>query len=276
MTRAPASIRAVAVAVLETGPPADKLAASRAAVAAWRTGGVAPSVLPTPVTVPERPARPARPELLAPGAMPKRRRAGSRNSRIALLHALAHIEFNAIDLAWDLLARFAGDHGGAAFVDDWVSVAAEETLHFELLADRLASYDAAYGDLPAHDGLWEAALATGDDILARLAIVPLVLEARGLDVTPGMIGSLTKAGDVASAAVLDQIYQDEIGHVRTGKMWFDRICAARGLCPETCWADLVESRFKGQIKGPFNTAARRRAGLAPSFYDPGFAANAIN
>jgi uncharacterized ferritin-like protein (DUF455 family) len=164
---------------------------------------------------------------------------------VALLHALAHIELNAIDLAWDLVARFAGNDLPRRFFDDWVAVADEEATHHGLLAARLAELGAAYGDLPAHDGLWEAAADTAHDLLARLAVVPLVLEARGLDVTPEMIRRLERAGDGASAAILRIIYRDEIKHVAAGR-----------------------HHFKGSLKPPFNNAARDEAGFGPSYYAP--------
>jgi uncharacterized ferritin-like protein (DUF455 family) len=200
--------------------------------------------------------------------MPKRRAGGERESRIALLHALAHIELNAIDLAWDLIARFAPEHPPRAFFDDWVSVADEEATHHGLIVGRLGALGAAYGDLPAHDGLWEAAAATADDFLARLAVVPLVLEARGLDVTPAMIDRLERAGDAESAAVLRRIYTDEIAHVAAGRRWFDWACAARGLPPAATYQDRVRRYFKGTLKPPFNETARAQAGLAPAFYAP--------
>ena len=200
--------------------------------------------------------------------MAKRGRGQSRANRIALLHALAHIELNAIDLAWDLLARFAADAPSRAFFDDWVRVADEEARHFRLLSDRLEALGASYGELPAHDGLWQAAEATADDVLARLAVVPLVLEARGLDVTPAMIAWLERAGDDDSAAVLGRIYRDEIGHVAAGWRWFEAICGIRGLPPAATWRDLVRTRFRGRLKPPFNTAARAEAGLAENFYRP--------
>jgi uncharacterized ferritin-like protein (DUF455 family) len=184
-----------------------------------------------------------------------------------MLHALAHIELNAIDLACDLLARFAGQFP-AAFIDDWVTVAEEEAVHFSLLAERLAALGAAYGDLPAHDGLWQAATETAGDALDRLAIVPLVLEARGLDVTPAIITSLHQAGDADSAAVLTRIFDDEIGHVATGRRWFDWLCRARGLEPVRAWHELVRRHFKAGLKRPFNAAARARAGLDAGFYEP--------
>ena len=215
--RRPGTLAEGAVAVLATAEPEAKVELSREMGAAWREGGLAIGKADPP----PRPARPPRPVLRSPRDMPKRRNFGSPAGRIALLHALAHIELNAIDLAWDLIARFGvvrlGDAGlPRAFFDDWVAVAAEEAEHFCLLSARLASLGSAYGDLPAHDGLWEAAAATAHDLLARLAVVPLVLEARGLDVTPEMIARLERAGDDASAAVLDRIYRDEIGHVAAG------------------------------------------------------------
>ncbi len=184
--------------------------------------------------------------------MPRRRNFGSPAGRIALLHALAHIELNAIDLAWDILARFADADTPHAFCDDWVHVAAEEAEHFALLADRLAALGAAYGELPAHDGLWEAAAATAHDLLARLAVVPLVLEARGLDVTPEMICRLERAGDAGSAAILRRVYEDEIGHVAVGARWFERLCRERGLDPEAAFHQRVRRYFKGALKPPFN------------------------
>jgi len=200
--------------------------------------------------------------------MAKRRAFGARAGRVALLHALAHIELNAIDLAWDLVARFAGAGLPRGFFDDWVGVAGEEACHFQLLTRRLAELGAGYGDLPAHDGLWEAAAATADDLLARLAVVPLVLEARGLDVTPEMAARLERVGDEESAEILRRIYRDEIGHVATGLRWFDQICVARGLSPEAVFQDRVRRFFKGELKPPFNHRARDAAGFPRSYYEP--------
>jgi uncharacterized ferritin-like protein (DUF455 family) len=200
--------------------------------------------------------------------MPKRRAFGSPASRIALLHALAHIELNAIDLGWDIVARFAGEGMPRAFFDDWVGVASEEASHLELLTGRLADFGARYGDLPAHDGLWESAAATADDLLARLAVVPLVLEARGLDVTPEMAARLKRAGDPQSAAILRRIYSDEIGHVAVGVRWFDRLCHARGLMPEEVFRERVRRFFNGEVKPPFNREARAAAGFPARYYEP--------
>lgn len=265
MSHAFTSLAEAAAAILRAAAPADKVALSQAVAGAWRSGAIAAigSALP-----PDRPARPERPLLLLPRDMPKRRAAGSRAGRIALLHALAHIELNAIDLAWDIVARFTAGALPRDFYDDWVTVAAEEAKHHALLAERLAALDAAYGDLPAHDGLWEAAQATSHDLLARLAVVPLVLEARGLDVTPDMIERLERYGDAAGAAALRIVYADEIGHVATGRRWFDWLCARRGVAPRETYQALVRQHFRGALKPPFNRAGRDAAGFAASFYEP--------
>lgn len=251
-----------AVTVLRTAEPAEKVRLSRDVAAAWRNGTVRDLGRTDP---PARPARPPRPELRQPRDMPKRRAGGA--GRVPLLHALAHIELNAIDLAWDIIARFTGEALPRAFYDDWVTVAEEEAKHHGLLAERLASLGAAYGDLPAHDGLWQAAEATAHDLLARLAVVPLVLEARGLDVTPAMIAKCKSAGETQNAEVLRVIYEDEIGHVAIGKRWFDFLCQRRGLEPVATWQTQVRRHFKGTVKPPFNTDARAAAGFPSSYYE---------
>jgi uncharacterized ferritin-like protein (DUF455 family) len=260
----PASLTSGAVAILATAAPAAKASASRRLAEIWNAGrlDVGDSVPPP------RPARPERPQLRPPKEMPRRRAFGSLAGRVALLHALAHIELNAIDLAWDIVARFSGDPLPRAFFDDWVGVAAEEALHFELLTQRLADFGACYGDLPAHDGLWESAAATADDLLGRLAVVPLVLEARGLDVTPAMAAMLERVGDPQSAAVLRRIYRDEIDHVAAGARWFDELCRARGLIPEETFRELVRRYFKGELKPPLNQEARAAAGFPARYYEP--------
>lgn len=256
------SLTAAACAVLLSPEPGEKCALATTMAAAWADGTISQIGSAEP---PERPARPARPALVAPREVRKRRRHG--RGRFALLHAIAHIELNAIDLAADMLARFAAG-APRGFCDDWVRVAAEEAKHFGLLAARLAALGGAYGDLPAHDGLWQAADATADDMLARLAVVPMVLEARGLDVTPGMIADLERSGDEESAAALRVIYEEEIGHVAAGNRWFRHFCAARGLDADSHWRALVAQRFKGELKPPFNTEARARAGMQPALYSP--------
>lgn len=253
------------VSVLGTADALAKAGAARRLAVDWRRGAITET---GKAAAPDRPARPDRPELLLPRDMPKRSKGRSETGRIALLHALAHIELNAIDLAADILVRFGDELLPRDFYDDWISVLDEEAKHFMLLRDRLAGFGASYGDLPAHDGLWQAATDTSDDILARLAVVPLVLEARGLDVTPRMITSLRSAGDEASAAILETIYRDEIGHVAIGRRWFEHLCAARGCDPVTTWQDLVRNRYRGTLKPPFNDDARADAGFGTDFYGP--------
>jgi uncharacterized ferritin-like protein (DUF455 family) len=257
------TLAATAVDVLTCGAARAKAEASREAAARWR-GGLLDGI--GDAQAPERPARPARPELKRPRDMPKRRAAGTPASRIALLHALAHIELNAVDLAWDVVARFASPEMPRRFYDDWVSVGDDEARHFLLLEQRLNALGAAYGDLPAHDGLWQAALETRHDLLARLAIVPLVLEARGLDVTPAMIARFDSLADSASGDVLRVIYRDEIGHVAIGRRWFEWLCARRALEPVETWRHLVRRHFKGTLKPPFNDEARAEAGFARRYY----------
>ncbi|MEM7775972.1 MAG: ferritin-like domain-containing protein [Pseudomonadota bacterium] len=221
--------------------------------------------------LPSRPGRPDRPELRAPRDMPRRTTQGARG-RFALLHALAHIELNAVDMTWDLVARYVDARVPLSlplsFFDNWVQVGLEEAKHFDLLRSRLMELGGAYGDLPAHDGLWQAAEGTGNDLLARLAIVPLVLEARGLDVTPGMIKKLHEAGDTPSADILKIIYRDEKRHVAFGAQWFRYLCDREGCAPEPRFHALVRKYFKGSLKPPFNDRARSEAGLTPGFYKP--------
>ncbi|MFM2130617.1 MAG: hypothetical protein RL477_2163 [Pseudomonadota bacterium] len=250
-------------AVLAAADPAAKAVRARRLRVDFAAGRMA--ALGT-AGAPGRPARPHRPQLLAPRDMPRRRAGRSEAGRVALLHALAHIELNAVDLAVDMVARFAPALGDPDFVRDWLDVAAEEATHYDMLAARLADFGAAYGDLPAHDGLWEAAEKTADDLLARLAIVPLVLEARGLDVTPMMIERMERFGDGETARLLGVIYREEIGHVATGCKWFERVATRRGLEPRAAWLDLVNERFKGELKPPFNDAARAAAGLPADWY----------
>jgi uncharacterized ferritin-like protein (DUF455 family) len=248
--------------VLLAAEPAAKVKAARAAMRAWRRGALEHAF---DAAMPDRPARPERPLLLPPTRMPKRGKAGSERSRIALLHALAHIEFGAIDLAFDMAGRF-GAGLPRAFVDDWVAVGADEAMHFALLDRRLRALGSSYGALPAHDGLWEAAAETAHDILARLAVVPMVLEARGLDVTPAILASLTRAGDHRSAAILGRIYRDEIRHVAAGTRWFKRGCESRGFEVGEAWRNLIRLHFRGSVKPPFNDSARDEAGLSRDLY----------
>ncbi|HEX9955012.1 MAG TPA: ferritin-like domain-containing protein [Allosphingosinicella sp.] len=256
------TLAAACRAVLLAADPYEKVRTARAVSRAWRAGKLA-HAFDTPM--PDRPARPDVPELLPASRMPKRGRGGSERGRIAMLHALAHIEFGAIDLAFDIIGRFGGQFP-RAFADDWIGVGADEAMHFVLLDRRLKSMGSFYGALPAHDGLWEAAEATADDVMARLAVVPMVLEARGLDVTPATVARFEAAGDPRSAAILNRIYRDEIRHVRAGSDWFLHECEKRRIAPVPEWKRLVGARFRGAIKPPFNDSARDEAGLSRDFY----------
>ncbi len=220
---------------------------------------------PLDTQVPDRPGRPEKPDLIPPRQVPKRALT-TEKGRIALLHAIAHIELNAVDLALDIVARFASEPVPNSFFDGWMRVAFEEAKHFRLVRDRLRQFGADYGDLPAHDGLWQAAHDTRNDLTARLAVVPLILEARGLDVTPALQAKMREAGDLESAAVLDVIYEDEKGHVAVGAKWFRFLCARQKKDPAAAFQALVRANFRGPLKAPFNDIARAEAGLTPSFY----------
>ena len=203
--------------------------------------------------------RPVRPEQVPPTDL-KKRGLGSRAGRVALIHAVAHIEFNAINLGLDAALRFAGLPDD--YYRDWLSVAADEARHFGMLEGRLGELGAAYGDLPAHNGLWDMAEKTAHDPLIRMALVPRVLEARGLDVTPGMIERLEQADDHTTAALLKIILVEEEGHVAIGTRWFHHLCQERCLDPEVTFEDLLVRFYEGRLRGPFNLPARRRAGFS--------------
>jgi uncharacterized ferritin-like protein (DUF455 family) len=206
-----------------------------------------------------------RPELLPPNRMPKRGKAGSERGRLALWHALAHIEFVAIDLALDMAGRF-GAEMGPAFVGDFLRVAGDEAIHFALIDRHLRTLGSHYGALPAHNGLWDAAHETRHDVAARLAVVPMVLEARGLDVTPAMLERVRAQGDVRGAAILQRILDDEIRHVAQGVKHFVAHAQASGEVPDSRWKTLVQKHFKSGLKEPFNDSARRSAGLSRDWY----------
>lgn len=216
---------------------------------------------------PDMPARPEAPALLDPRDVP-RRRPGTEAGRIALLHAVAHIELNAVDLHWDLIARFSHVAMPPGFYDDWVKAADEESKHFNLVSDCLEALGSRYGALPAHAGMWRAASDTADDIMGRLAVVPMVLEARGLDVTPGMIEIFRRAGAEDAVAALETIYAEEVGHVAYGSKWFHFLCGRDGLDPLPLFHELVRRYFHGPLKPPFNEEKRAEAGIPPDFYWP--------
>lgn len=253
--------RAIRNALL-TGNKTAKVFAARKVARDWRLGRLD---FIFDCEMPERPAWPAQIDLRLPRDMPRRGKGGSEKGRIALWHALAHIEFVAIDLALDMAGRF-GDSMGQAFVSDFLSVAADEAMHFAILERKLDSLGSYYGALPAHDGLWSAAADTSHDVAARLAIVPMVLEARGLDVTPATLERVRAQGDENGAKILERILDDEIRHVGIGSRHFRAICAARGQNPPESWRKLVETHFSGSLKPPFNDSARSAAGLSRDFY----------
>ena len=255
--------------VLLTADPIVKANRARRMRSEWLTKN---DIGSAPIDLPEQPARPAKPVLVSPSEVP-RRRLGSPQGRGALLHAVAHIELNAIDLAADMIARFAvhpeiRPEDTADFITDWSSVCDDEARHFIMLSGRLDALGLSYGDHPAHNGLWEAALTTRDNFPARVAIAPLVLEARGLDVTPGMIKRLNNVGDTESTDILEIIYEEEIGHVAIGAKWFKYLAAQQAESAESYFHTLVKSHFKGQVKSPFNDKARSIAGLSRSYYEP--------
>ncbi|MBF9029811.1 DUF455 family protein [Rhodobacterales bacterium HKCCE3408] len=253
----------MAVAVLTTADGREKTALSRRCAAEWMEGGL-PVGNARP---PDRPARPDRPELLAPRDVP-RRRPGTEAGRIALLHAVAHIELNAVDLHWDIIARFTDVPMPPGFYDDWVKAADEESKHFNLMCDCLEAMGSHYGALAAHAGMWRAAEDTADDLMGRLAVVPMVLEARGLDVTPGMIEIFRKAGDADAVAALETIYAEEVHHVAYGAKWFHFLCGRADSDPKDAFHSLVRRYFHGALKPPFNEEKRAEAGLPPDFYWP--------
>ena len=207
---------------------------------------------------PGLPGRPARPPLV-PHTQLMKRSPRSIQGRAALLHAIAHIELNAIDLALDVVWRFAGLPD--AFYRQWLGVAKEEALHFELLRDHLRSLGFDYGDFPAHKGLWEMAEKTKHDLLARLALVPRTLEARGLDASPPIKAKLVAAGDHRAGEILDIILRDEIGHVAIGNHWYRHLCRQRGIDPVAAYRELAARYGAPRLRGPFNLDARRAAGF---------------
>lgn len=246
-----------AAACLAEPDPGRKLTLTAATADAWRSGLLVADALEAGPVV-ESPGRPGQLGLVAPRDLPHRR-LRSRDGRAALIHAVAHIEFNAINLAWDAVQRFRDLP--AQFYIDWIQVAAEEAEHFALMRGRLSDLGRDYGELPAHDGLWEMARRTSQDPLVRMALVPRVLEARGLDVTPGMIERLLAVGDQETAARLRVILRDEVGHVATGSRWFRQLCADRGLAPRPTFFSLLDGYFTGGVRGPLNLSDRRRGGF---------------
>jgi uncharacterized ferritin-like protein (DUF455 family) len=256
------SVSAAIRAALLTGDPRAKVMATRGLARAWRRGALAWDFA---AGMPERPAWPPQLELLPPHRMPRRGAGGSPRNAVALWHSLAHIEFVAIDLALDMAGRF-GAQMGREFVGDFLAVAADEAMHFALIGRKLRVLGSHYAALPAHDGLWDAARETRHDVAARLAIVPMVLEARGLDVTPAMRDRVSAFGDIRGARILQRILDDEIRHVAVGTKHFIALALSEGKVPENQWKMLVRRHFRGTLKPPFNDSARLAAGLSREFY----------
>lgn len=246
-------LRRAALAVLAIADPSEKMAAVARLAEAVTIDPSAP--------IPETsglPGRPLRPRLVPAFQVPPRSTATA-VGRAALLHSIAHIEFNAINLALDAVWRFPGLPVG--YYRDWLQVAREEAHHHELLARHLATLGVAYGDFDAHNGLWEMAERTRGDVLARMALVPRTLEARGLDATPGIRARLAASGDGVAAGILDIILRDEIGHVAIGNRWYRHLCGMRGCDPLRTYEELAERFRAPRLRGPFNVEARRRAGF---------------
>ncbi len=237
--------------------PLEKVAATAEITTQWRAGELTLDTAKNIVMADEA-GHPEKPILVAAKDLPRRRKSEAHGTA-PLLHAITHIEFNAINLAWDAVARFSNMPND--FYVDWAQVAAEEAQHFTLLRTHLQTLGYDYGDFPAHNGLWEMAQTTHNDVLKRMALVPRVLEARGLDVTPAMMTKLTGHGDHRAVEILDIILEEEIGHVTIGTRWFNYLCDQRQLDPFETFKDLLETYFDGELRGPFHTEARKQAGF---------------
>ena len=252
------SLFAAARACLDAASPDDKVTATFAAAEAFARGELVIDAAAPPPEPIDMPGRLPHPRLVHPRDLP-RRGFGTPDGRAAFIHSIAHIEFNAIDLAWDAVYRFRDLP--ADFYADWVAVANDEARHFTMLRERLRGLGRDYGDFDAHNGLWEMAEKTAHDGLARMALVPRVLEARGLDVTPGMILKLRALGDEDTAAILELILREEIAHVAAGSRWFRWHCERAGVAPEPKFRELLAEYARAVLRGPFNMEARAAAGF---------------
>ena len=262
------SLTQMAVDVLTTQDGRGKTMLSRHYAKVWFEARANGTVIDIgKVQPPLQPARPEKPTLLSPREVPKRK-PGTLPGQIALLHAVAHIELNAVDLHWDIISRFSHIEMPPGFYDDWVKAADDESKHFSLMCDCLEALDSYYGALPAHAGMWRAAEDTASDFMGRLAVVPMVLEARGLDVTPGMIEVFRKAGLPQAVEALEVIYSEEVSHVAYGSKWFNFLCGRQNKDPKPVFHTLVRTYFHSALKPPFNEEKRADAGLPPDFYWP--------
>lgn len=254
----PMELRAAALHWLATSNDEAKVAGVTALEQAWQRGEISLATDAVLASTQPIPGRPPRPELVSP-LLVKHRSMRTVEGRAALIHALAHIEFNAINLALDAIWRFPSMPAG--YYADWLQVAAEEAYHFSLLSAHLRSLGYRYGDFSAHNSLWDMAEKTQGDILARIALVPRTLEARGLDASPQVRAKLQQAGDLAAAEILDIILRDEIGHVAIGNRWYSWLCIARDIEPIATYAMLAAQYKAPPLRGPFNLEARRAAGF---------------
>lgn len=239
--------------------PAEKARQTRTLVNRWRRGLLLAGGTESEPQDIKIPGRPEKPRLVDPRQLP-RRHFNSEEGRAALVHAITHIEFNAINLALDAVYRF--QNLPSSYYNDWLTVADEEAQHFVLLRNRLQSLGFEYGDFDAHNGLWDMALRTAHDVLVRMALVPRVMEARGLDVTPGMIEKFKAIGDRESVEALQVIMRDEVGHVEIGSRWFHYFCDQRNLPREQTYLDLMQQYAKGKVKPPLHRQARKAAGFS--------------
>jgi uncharacterized ferritin-like protein (DUF455 family) len=246
-----------ALTCIEINDPAEKASRAHHIYQSWCAGQLEAVTVTKPQRI-ENPGRPIQPQLVNPKQVPKRG-FNSRPGLNKLAHAIAHIEFNAINLALDAVYRFRDMPDD--FYTDWLRVAAEEASHFNMLSGYLVANNVQYGDYDAHNGLWEMALKTEHDVMVRMALVPRVLEARGLDVTPVMIARLKKVGEQQLVDILEVIHREEIGHVLIGTKWFNFVCQQRGLSPHDVFTDLLRNHGKGIIQGPFDEASRLQAGF---------------
>jgi uncharacterized ferritin-like protein (DUF455 family) len=258
------SLTEAAVEALAASDPKDKIRLTLQSARQWHDGVITEIGAAKP---PARPGRPAKPLIMPPNKMPRRGTAGMAG-RIAMFHALAHIEFNAIDLAWDIIARFAAPTLPKGFYDDWVLVAKQEAEHFVALDMLLRQMGAEYGSLPAHDGLWQAAEKTSKDLLKRLAVVPMTFEARALDTAPVTINKLTGNVEQDTLFALRKIVDEEVIHVAAGTRWFNYVCDQQGIEPRLHYQSIIRDFFPDGLKPPFNKTARDKAGLPADYYEP--------
>ena len=245
--------------VLALSDLSQKLAETEQLYQRWQSGQLSQASLKPPAPIQQEAGRPEKPELVPPRKL-KRRRLGSPGGHASMIHAIAHIEFNAINLALDAVYRFRGMPEG--YYEDWLRIADEERYHFQLVQGRLHQLGFEYGDFPAHNGLWETAQLTAEDVLLRMGLVPRILEARGLDVNPGIMEKLREIGDEGSQPILKIILRDEVGHVKAGTRWFRYLCERRGLDADETFEEMVRDHLPHTIRGPFYEPGRKEAGFS--------------